>query len=160
MLSEDVNLFSLHRLQQSIEARSSFFGLLASFLAAGPLFHCSSSAVILFCDAFGFCSMRNGVRCTQKQDLKSNTALNCFSEASSMGHQRHDADTIEKFRTRMQLISKDSQANMLMILVPAVICWIHAQEQKFPLPPHRKPARLVRPHFLGSSSAFSTICFG
>jgi hypothetical protein len=54
--------------------------------------------------------MRNGVRCTQKQDLTSNTALNCFSEASSMGHQRHDADKIEKLRTRMQLISKDSQA--------------------------------------------------
>jgi hypothetical protein len=42
MLSEDVNLFWLHRLQQSLEARSLFFGLLACFLAAGPLFHCSS----------------------------------------------------------------------------------------------------------------------
>jgi len=137
-----------------------FFGLLACFLAAGPLFHCCSWAVILFWDAFGFCSVRNGVRCTQKQDLKSNTAVNCFSEASSMGHRRHDAEKIEKSRTRMQLISKHFQAKWWCILVPAVICWIHAQEQKFHLPPHRKPARLVRPHFLGSSSAFSTICFG
>ncbi len=39
--------------------------------------------------------MRNGVRCTQKQDLKSNTPVNCFSEASSMGHRRHDAEKIE-----------------------------------------------------------------
>jgi hypothetical protein len=31
-----------------------------------------------------------------------------------MGHPRHDAEKIEKLRTRMQLISKDFQANMMM----------------------------------------------
>ncbi len=34
----------------------------------------------LFWAAFGFCSMRNGVRCTQKQDFKSKTAVNCFTK--------------------------------------------------------------------------------
>jgi len=93
--------------------------------------------------------MRNGVRCTQKQDLTSNTAVNCFSEASSMGHRRHDAGKIEKLRTRMQLISKDFPDNMLMILVPAVFCWIHAQKQKNLLTAASKPGQVGTAALLG-----------
>jgi hypothetical protein len=66
-----------------------------------------------------------------------------------MGHPRHDADKIETLRTRMQLISKDSQANMLMILVPAVVCWIHAQKQKISLAAASKPGQVGTAALLG-----------
>jgi hypothetical protein len=66
----------------------------------------------------------------------------------------------KNLRTRMQLISKDFQANDDDSRTSSCLLDSCTRTEIFHLPPHRNPARLVRPHFLGSSRAFSTICFG